>query len=51
MFEAIGHLEQDLANGGLRLVGEQVNQPRSNDWVMSNVIEVLVSVDPTPKSD
>jgi hypothetical protein len=48
IFEAVRHLEQDLVGGRLRLVGERVNQPRSNDWVMSCVIEVLVSVPSAP---
>lgn len=43
MFEAITHLERDVAAGRLRLVGEPVNRPRSNDWVTSAVIEVVVS--------
>lgn len=51
MFEAVHHLEQDLVEGRLRLVGEAVNQPRCNDWVGSTVIEVLVSVVPPPKTD
>ena len=46
MFEAVHHLEADLDTGRLRLVGDQVNQPRSNDWVMSSVIEVVVAVRP-----
>jgi hypothetical protein len=48
MFEAVHHLEQDLAAGRLRLVGEQANQPRSNDWVMFNGIEVAVALPPPP---
>jgi len=51
MFEAIRHLEVDLVEDRLRLVGEPVNQTRSNDWVGSTVIEVLVSSVPPPKTD
>lgn len=51
MFEAVHHLEQDLVEGRLRLIGEPVNQPRSNDWVASIVVEVLVSGVPAPKTD
>jgi hypothetical protein len=47
IFEGAYHLEQDLTAGRLRLVGEPVNQPRSNDWVMSTVIEVLMAIDST----
>lgn len=48
MFEAVYHLERDLADGKVRLVGEQVNQQRSNDWVMFAVIEAVIAVDPGP---
>jgi hypothetical protein len=48
MFEAVHHLESELAAGKIRLVGEQVNQQRSNDWVMSTVIEAVIAVDPSP---
>jgi hypothetical protein len=46
MFEALGSLEKDLSAGKLRLVGEQVNQDRTNDWVMESWMQVIVSVDP-----
>ena len=48
MFEAVHNLELELAAGKVRLVGEQVNQPRSNDWVTSIVIEAVIAVDPCP---
>jgi len=51
MFEAIHHLEQDLAAGRLRLIGEQVNQERSNDWVLSSVIQVLMAVEPPGEAE
>ena len=51
MLEAIHYLEKDLAAGRLRLAGEQVNQERSNDWVLSSVIEVLMAVEPTPNAE
>jgi hypothetical protein len=46
MFDAVRHLEQDLADGRLRLFGEPVNQPRSNDWVSSMVLEVASAAIP-----
>lgn len=51
MFEAIHSLEQDLAAERLRLVGERVNQERSNDWVLSTVIQVVVAVEPAAKAE
>jgi hypothetical protein len=48
MFEAVHHLEQDLSNGRFRLVGDAVDQPRSSDWVLSAVIQVLVGVGQNP---
>lgn len=45
MFESIHHLENAIAEGRLRLVGEQVNQPRTSDWVMESSMVVLMSVD------
>jgi hypothetical protein len=46
IFEAIGNLEQDISGGNLALRGECVNQPRSKDWVISTVIQVLMSARP-----
>jgi hypothetical protein len=46
LFEAIGHLETDIAAGKMALRGECVNQERSKDWVMSTVIQVLVGSKP-----
>ncbi|MCR2832396.1 hypothetical protein [Parerythrobacter lacustris] len=46
MVEALRHLEDDIANKRLRLVGEAVNQERSSDWIMECSIMAVVSVDP-----
>lgn len=47
MVEALHHLEVDVANKRLRLVGEAVNQERSSDWIMECSIMAVVSVDPS----
>lgn len=44
MFEALQALETDLAEGKLRLVGEPVNQERTNDWVTSAIIQAVVGI-------
>lgn len=51
MIEACRHLEDDLANGKLRLVGETVDQPRSSDWVMVGSMQVIVAIDSDRKAD
>jgi hypothetical protein len=45
MFTALHHLERDVSDRRLRLVGPPVNQPRSSDWVASTVIEVIEAFD------
>jgi len=47
MFEAVRHLEDEIANSRLRLVGEAVNQERCSDWIMESSIIALVSVEPS----
>lgn len=47
MVEALHHLEDEVANKRLRLVGEAVNQERSSDWIMECSIMAVVSVDPS----
>lgn len=51
MFAAIGKLETDINDGRLPLVGQPVNQPRSNDWVMSGAMMVLVAHSPAPRAE
>lgn len=46
MFEALSHLEDDIAKQRLRLVGDAVNQPRSSDWIIECSIQAVVAVDP-----
>ncbi|MGC4250266.1 MAG: hypothetical protein QM605_02050 [Sphingobium sp.] len=49
MIDALRHLEDDVANKRLHLVGEAVNQERSSDWIMECSIMALVSTSP-PKA-
>ena len=44
----IGHLEETIRSGNLRLVGQAVNRPRYNDTLTFSVIEVVVQVSPPP---
>ncbi len=46
MAEALGHLEKDLVEGRLRLIGEPVDQVRSSDWIMEASIIAVVSSRP-----
>ncbi len=42
MFEAVGHLEEVVRSGALRLVGEAVNRPRGSDSVLCASIIAVV---------
>lgn len=46
IFDALGPLERDIAEGRLMLRGDCVNQERPKDWVMSTGIYALVGVAP-----
>lgn len=51
MFEAVGCLEEDVANNRLRCVGEPVNQERSSDWIIESSIVAVVSAETTKQPD